>query len=53
MNSNSIHLHVSDKEIEERKKQVVKPKKMVEGSLLAYRKGVSGSEKGAVWLYGE
>lgn len=46
-----IHLHVSDAEIAERMKHVVKPERNVKGSLNAYRRGVAGSEEGAVWLY--
>ncbi len=51
LNKNLIHLHVPDAEIAERMKHVVKPERNVVGSLNAYRKGVAGSEEGAVWLY--
>lgn len=53
LNNKSIHLHVSEAEIEERKKNIVKPEKNIKGALRAYQCGVSGADKGAVWLYGD
>jgi hypothetical protein len=46
-----LELKVSPGELERRKAQVKRPKKDVKGVLAAYRAGVSGAEKGAVWLY--
>ena len=46
-----IELKVSEEELEQRKKNVQKPKRPLNGVLAAYRNGVSGAEEGAVWLF--
>ena len=48
---NSLHLHVGDKELQERQKQGAKrPDHPAPGMLSAYRSMVNGADKGAVWL---
>ena len=51
LNNNTIELHVSKEELEARKPKIVRPKRTLSGVLAAYRAGVSGAEKGAVWMY--
>ena len=51
LNNNTLTLHVPDHVIEERLQKVVTPEDNINGSLNAYRKGVAGSEEGAVWLF--
>lgn len=51
LNNNTIELHISVEELEARKPKVVRPKRPLNGVLAAYRAGVSGAEKGAVWMY--
>lgn len=51
LNNNSIQLHVPDEVLEERKKHVQKPNRPLKGVLSAYRRGVSGADEGAVWMY--
>ena len=51
LNNNTIELHVSKEELEARKPKIVRPKRPLSGVLAAYRAGVSGAEKGAVWMY--
>ena len=46
-------MELSDEEITRRLKNVKRPDHPAPGVLRAYRKGVSGSDKGALWLYGE
>ena len=50
LDNNLIQLHVSDEEIQNRMKNVKRPKDIA-GPLKAYQSGVAGSEQGAVWLY--
>ena len=53
INAKSIHVELTDEEIAERLKTVRRPDHPAPGVLRAYRAGVSGSDKGALWLYGE
>ena len=46
-----LELKVSPDELERRKSQIKKPQRDLKGMLASYRAGVSGAEKGAVWLY--
>ena len=46
-----LELKVSPEELERRKAQVKRPERDLKGVLAAYRAGVGGAEKGAVWLY--
>jgi dihydroxy-acid dehydratase len=46
-----LELKVPAEELQKRKNYIRKPVKKVNGMLKAYREGVSGAEKGAVWLY--
>jgi dihydroxy-acid dehydratase len=47
-----IQLEISDELLEERRKRLIKPARPeVTGILKAYRNGVSGAERGALWLY--
>ena len=47
-----LEIHISSEEMARRKKQFKNLQKNLKGVLAAYRSGVSGAEKGAVWLYG-
>lgn len=51
LENHSINVLLSDEEIAERLKTVRRPEKKATGMLAAYRRGVSGSEEGALWLY--
>ena len=51
LNKNILNLQVSPEELELRKKTVQRPVRRLTGMLAAYRAGVGGAEKGAVWLY--
>jgi dihydroxy-acid dehydratase len=52
MDNKILRLEISDEELAERAKRHKTPKqKKAPGILHAYRDGVSGAEKGAVWLY--
>jgi len=42
---------VAPEELEQRKAEIKKPVRKLKGVLAAYRDGVGGAEKGAVWLY--
>jgi dihydroxy-acid dehydratase len=53
IDAKSIHVDLSDEEIAERLKEVKRPNHPAPGVLRAYRAGVSGSETGALWLYGK
>jgi len=46
-----LELKVPPEELQERKANVKKPERRIKGVLAAYRDGVGGAEKGAVWLY--
>ncbi|WP_028254644.1 dihydroxy-acid dehydratase [Veillonella magna] len=50
LNNNYIHLHISEEEIQHRKKAWKRPYKPVKGLLGAYRKSVGSADEGAVWL---
>lgn len=51
LNNNALELHVSQEELAMRKEKIERPKRPLSGVLAAYRAGVSGAEKGAVWMY--
>lgn len=51
LNKNMIELRVSAQELEARRAGIQRPQRKLNGVLAAYRAGVSGAEKGAVWLY--
>lgn len=51
LNANTIELHVPDDVLAERKKHIQRPNRPLKGVLSAYRAGVSGADKGAVWMY--
>ena len=51
LNNNLLELKVSEQELEARKAAIQRPQRKLSGVLAAYRAGVSGAEKGAVWLY--
>ncbi|MDR1579369.1 MAG: dihydroxy-acid dehydratase [Synergistaceae bacterium] len=46
-----LTLHVPDEEMKRRRKNWRCPDRPLKGVLAAYRAGVSGAERGAVWLY--
>ena len=47
----TIHLEVSDAELQDRLNAVVRPDHPAKGVLRAYRAGVETVNKGCVWLY--
>ena len=49
----TLTLRVDDAELEKRKADVKKPDRPLRGVLSAYRKAVSGAEKGALWMYND
>ncbi len=51
LNKNILTLHVDEAELEKRKVAVKKPERPLKGVLAAYRKAVSGAERGALWMY--
>lgn len=51
LEKNTLNVKLSDEELEARRKEVKKPDHKATGMLNAYRHGVSGADKGAVWLY--
>ena len=51
IDAKTIHVELSDEEIAARLKNVKRPDHPAPGVLRAYRRGVSGSETGALWLY--
>lgn len=51
LNAKTINVALSDEEISQRLKTVVRPDHPARGVLAAYREGVSGSDQGALWLY--
>lgn len=53
IDAKSIQVALTDEEIVERLKHVKRPDHPALGILAAYRQGVSGSDKGALWLYGK
>ena len=48
-----LSLRVDDAELEKRKADVKKPDRPLRGMLSAYRRAVSGAEKGALWMYSD
>lgn len=46
-----LNLQVEPAELAKRQTEINKPDRKLHGILAAYRAGVSGAEKGAVWLY--
>lgn len=53
LNKKRIEVELSEKELEQRRKEIVKPDHKARGILNAYRKSVCGAEDGALWLYSE
>lgn len=53
LNAKTINVDLSDEEIARRVQAAVKPNHPARGVLAAYREGVTGADKGAVWLYGK
>jgi dihydroxy-acid dehydratase len=53
LNQHILQLEVSDEELERRRKEIVKPNHPAKGVMQQYRRIVSGSEKGALWLYAD
>ena len=51
LNNHILNVELSDEEIAERMKHVVKPDHKAEGILKKYRKVVDGADEGATWLY--
>ena len=51
LEKNLLTLQVTSEELERRKSNIHPPERKLSGVLAAYRSGVSGAEKGAVWLY--
>lgn len=51
LNNKRIDVDLSKEELEHRKNEIVKPKHPAPGILKAYRNGVNGAERGALWLY--
>ena len=51
LNRKILNLRVDEAELEKRKAEVKRPHRPLRGVLSAYRKGVSGAEKGALWMY--
>ena len=51
LDKRTIHLEVSDEEIEERLKHAVRPHHPARGVLGAYRATVEGVDRGCTWLY--
>lgn len=52
LDEKKLELKVSQEELEQRQAELKRPEKKLKGVLAAYRNGVGGAEKGAVWLYG-
>lgn len=53
LNKKRIEVDLSEEELEQRRKEIVKPDHKAGGILNAYRKSVCGAEDGALWLYSE
>ena len=53
LNKKRIEVELSEEELEQRRKEIVKPDHKAGGILNAYRKSVCGAEDGALWLYSE
>ncbi len=53
LNNKRIEVELSEDELEQRRKEIVKPDHKARGILNAYRKSVCGAEDGALWLYSE
>ena len=51
LNKNILNLQVPEAELEKRKAEVKRPERKLSGVLAAYRAGVGGADKGAIWLY--
>ena len=51
LNTNTLHLHVSEEELATRKPKITKPNHPAHGVLAAYRAAVGSAEKGALWMY--
>lgn len=53
LDTKTIHVDLTDQEIQERLKHVKRPNHPAPGVLASYRQCVSGSDQGALWLYGK
>lgn len=53
LNQHILEVELSEEVLAERKKEIKKPEHPAHGMMRQYRKIVQGSEKGAMWLYGE
>lgn len=53
LDAKTINVELSDEEISKRIAAAVRPNHPAKGVLAAYREGVAGADKGAVWLYGK
>ncbi|MCY7007874.1 dihydroxy-acid dehydratase [Fusobacterium simiae] len=53
INTKTINVDLSDDEIAERLKNIIRPNHPAKGVLNAYRQIVSGADTGALWLYGK
>ncbi len=51
LNKKTLNLEVDEAELQRRRADVKKPDRPLRGVLAAYRKAVSGAEKGALWMY--
>ena len=51
LNKNVLNVQLSPEKLEQRKANIQKPERNLNGVLAAYRAGVSGAEQGAIWLY--
>lgn len=51
LEKNTLNVKLTDAELAERYKEIKRPDHPAPGVLNAYRHGVSGADKGAVWLY--
>lgn len=55
LNNKRLEIDLTDEELQRRReaRRKDRPEKKAEGILKAYRDGVGGAERGALWLYGE
>lgn len=51
LNKKLLEVELSDTELEQRKKEIVRPDHKAHGILHAYRAGVGGADDGVLWLY--
>jgi dihydroxy-acid dehydratase len=50
LENKKLELHVSEDEMEQRKKEIKKPDRQFEGILSTYQQSVGGADKGALWF---